>query len=246
MKKRIQPILIVIIYSAIDVACIVLAFYLVLIFRPQTVPFSVSLQSFFSSSNPFKLLFLAWTLLILFFHHTHGLYQTRREQMESLEIWEVVKSIVISTLSIIVLAFLFRIQDFPRSVMILNAVVITGFCSIWRFLKKLLVNYLVASGYNNFNTLIIGAGKIGTSLAAEIKLRPALGVKIKGFLDDNKTGKCGHWPILGKLDGFQEIIQREFIQKVFITIYPDHQTFIKILEIAKEEGLAVRVVPQGY
>ena len=144
------------------------------------------------------------------------------------------------------MAFLLKIQDFPRSVMILNAVVITVFCSIWRVLKKLLVNYLVSNGYNNFNTLIIGAGKTGILLANEINRQPALGLKIKGFLDDYKVGKCGHWPVLGKLDGFQEIIHREFIQKIFITIYPEHQSFIKLLEIAREEGLAVRVVPQGY
>jgi exopolysaccharide biosynthesis polyprenyl glycosylphosphotransferase len=228
------------------VVCIFLAFYLVLLLRPQTVPFSISLQSLFSSADPFKLLFLVWTLLILFFHYTHGLYQTRREQLGSLEILEVVKSTVISTLFIIVLAFLLKVQDFPRSVMVLNAVVITVFCSIWRVLKRLLVNYLVSNGYNNFNTLIIGAGKTGILLADEINRQTALGLKVKGFLDDYKTGSSGEWPVLGTLDSFQDIIRREFIQKVFITIYPKHDSFIKLLEIAREEGLAVRVVPQGY
>jgi exopolysaccharide biosynthesis polyprenyl glycosylphosphotransferase len=246
MKPRLLSIFIISIYATTDVVCIVLAFYLVLLFRPQTVPFSVSIQSIFSAADPFKLLFLVWTLLILFFHYTHGLYHTRREQLESLEIWEVVKSIIISTLATIVLAFLLRIQDFPRSVMILNAVVITVFCSVWRVLKKLLVNYLVCNGYNNFNTLIIGAGKIGMLLADEINSRPALGLKIKGFLDDNKAGSCGNWPVLGKLDSFQGLIHREFIQEVFFTIYPEYQTFIKLLEIAREEKLAVRVVPQGH
>ena len=184
--------------------------------------------------------------MILFFHHINGLYQTRREQLGSLEIWEVIKANFISTLVIIVLAFLLKVQDFPRSVMILNAVVITVFCSVWRVLKRLLVNYLVSNGYNNFNTLIIGAGKTGLLLAGEINRQPALGLKIKGFLDDNKSEHHGNLPVLGKLDNLQEIIHREFIHKIFITIYPDHQTFIKLLEISRESGLAVRVVPQGY
>jgi len=246
MRSRLQSILIISVYAAFDVVSIVLAFYLVLLFRAQTVHFNVSLQSLFSDVDPFKMLFLIWTLLILFFHYTHGLYQTHREESKGLEIWEVARSIFFSTLLIIVLAFLLKVQDFPRSVMILNAVVITLFCSIWRALKNLWVNYLVSNGYNNFNTLIIGADKIGISLADEISRRPALGLKIKGFLDDHKAGKCGHWSVLGKLDGLQEIIHREFIHKIFITVYPDHQTFIKLLETAKEEGVAVRVVPQGY
>ena len=61
-----------------------------------------------------------------------------------------------------------------------------------------------------------------------------------------KQATVGDWPVLGKLDSFQEIIHREFIQKVFITIYPKHDSFIKLLETARERGLAVRVVPQGY
>lgn len=246
MRPRLQSVIIISTYVAIDVACIILSFYLVLLFRPQTVPFGVSIQSFFSAANPFKVLFLVWTLVILFFNYTHGLYRTRREQLETLEIWEVVKSVIVSTLAIIVLAFILKIQDFPRSVMLLNAVVITVFCSVWRVLKKYLVNYIVSHGYNNFNTLIIGAGKIGIMLADEINRQPALGLKIKGFLDDHKTGICGSWPVLGKLDGLRETIHREFIQKIFITIYPEHQCFIKLLETAREEGLAVRVVPQGY
>jgi len=246
MRSRFQSFLILCIYAAIDVACIIVAFYLVLFLRPQTVSFSVSFHSLFSEENPFRSLFMVWTLLIVFFHYTHGLYHTRREQLETKEIWEVFKAVSISTLIVIVLAFLMKIQGFPRSVMVLNAVVITVFCSIWRWLKKILVNYLVSNGYNNFNTLIIGAGETGVLLAGEINKQPALGLRIKGFLDDHHAGNCGKWPVFGKLDSLQEIIHREYIQKVFITVYPDRQSFIKILEIAREEGLAVRVVPQGY
>ncbi len=246
MASRYKHLIIVLIYAAIDVFFIFLAFYLVLRYRPQTVPFTVTPHSIFSADNPFRLLFMVWTVLILFFHQTHSLYQTRREQLESHEIWEVIKANFLSTLVIIVLAFLLRVQDFPRSVMLLNAVVITAFCSLWRWIKRLAVNYLVSHGYNNFNTVIIGAGKTGALLAGEISRQRALGLNIKGFLDDNKSGSCGPLPVLGKLENLQEIIHREFIHTIFITIYPDHQTFIKLLEISREEGLAIRVVPQGY
>ena len=248
MRSRSQSIFIVGVYLAIDIACILLAFYLVLLFRPGTVPFDVSPQGFFSSTNPFKILFIVWTPVILFFHKTHGLYQTRRELLEGLEILEVIKSVFVSTLVIIVVAYLFRIQDFPRSVMILNAMVITVFCSIWRVFKKLLVDYLVRQGYNNFKTVIIGAGKVGILLAEEIKKRPSLGIKIAGFLDDHKTGVCGSgdWPVLGRVDQFETIAQKAFVNKVFITIYPNNDVFGRVLEQARGMDMAVRVIPQGY
>ncbi len=248
MKTRRQFILIITLYALIDVFCIFLSFYIVLLLRPQTVPFAVSLQNFFSSGNPFLLLFLVWTPVTLFFHQIHGLYQTHREQLEGLEILEVIRSVVISTLLIIVLVYVFRIQDFPRSVMFLNAVGIAGLCSIWRALKKQLVTYMAQRGYNNFNTVIIGAGKVGTLLAEEIKKRPGLGINLVGFLDDYKKGGVGsgQWPVLAPIDQFGTIAQKHFISKIFITIYHSNDVFMKILEESRQRGIAVRVVPQGY
>ncbi len=240
--------LIVAIYVAIDVAAILLAFYLVLSLRPQTVPFEVTPQGFFSPFNPFKMLFIIWTLVILFFHQVHGLYQTKREQWESVEIWEVARSVLISTLVIIVAAYLFKINNFPRSVVLLNAGVITFFCALWRVFKRLLVYYLVQNGYNNFNVVIIGAGKVGVLLAEEISKRPGLGLNVIGFLDDYKTGTCGsgEWRILGRIEEFGDIARRGFVDKVFITIYHNSDVFVHLLEQAREMHMAVRVVPQGY
>lgn len=248
MRVKKRAIFIIGTYVAIDIACILLSFYIVLLLRPQTLPFQVTLDGFFSASNPFKILFLYWTPLIIFFHQTHGLYQTHREQFEGFEIWEVVKSVVSSALFMVVLAYLLKIQDFPRSVTILSAGVIAFMCSLWRVLKKWLVSYLVKNGYNNFNVVIVGAGKVGTLLAEEINKRPSLGLNIKGFLDDYKTGTCGskQWPILGRLDQFETIAGREFITKVFITIYHNSDAFVRLIEQARENDVAVRVVPQGY
>ncbi len=248
MRTRQQQLAIIITYVLIDIMAIGGAFYLVLLFRPSTVPFAVTLPNIISDINPFRMLFLVWTLLVLFFHQHHGLYHTRREQLESVEIWEVVKSVFMSTLSIIVAVYLLKIHDFPRSVMILNALVIAAFCSIWRVLKKLVVYYLVQKGYNNFNVIIIGAGKVGTLLAEEIKKRPELGLKIIGFLDDYKTGAVGSggWPVIGKISDFEELSTRSFIDKIFITIYHNSDVFGQILEKARSRDIAVRVIPQGY
>ncbi|MBF0504287.1 MAG: sugar transferase [Candidatus Omnitrophica bacterium] len=228
------------IYVVADIVCIYAAIYLVMLLRHATLPFAISWEGFFSSANPFKIVFFLWVPVILFFNQTHGLYQTRREMFESLEIWQVIKSVALSTLVAIVLVYLLKIQDFPRGILIFSAAALSVLLSVWRVLKKLLVNFLVEHGYNNFNAVIIGAGKIGVLLADEIKKQPALGIKVIGFLDDEKEG------LLGKLKDFESIAQREFIRQIFITIHPDYQVFIKLLETARELNIAVRVVPQGY
>jgi len=234
------------VYVFIDIICIYAAIYLVLLLRQGTLPFAISWEGFFSSANPFKIVFFLWVPVILFFNQAHGLYQTRREKLESLEIWQVMRSVVLSTLVAIVVVYLLKIQEFPRGVLLFSAVAISILLSLWRVLKKLLVNVLVGHGYNNFNAVIIGARKAGVLLSEEIKKQPALGIKIIGFLDDQEALNETKEKLLGPLKDFQNIVQREFIDQVFITMYPEHQIFIKLLEEARELGIAVRVVPQGY
>ena len=110
------------------------------------------------------------------------------------------------------------------------------------------VEFLAANGYNNFNVVIIGAGKVGLTLAEEIKRHPGFGLRIVGFLDDNKSTKelGGTYEVLGKLADLEDVIRRRFVSKIFVTIHPSGEVFQKILEAAKEFSLAVKVVPQAF
>ncbi len=248
MRSHRQSIVIRIMYILLDLGCIYLAFYLACFLRPLTLPFQVTVTNLLSSLNPFKLIVPVWALAILFFNQTHGLYQTKREMLESTEIWRVARSIFYAALVVIVCAYLFKIQDFPRSVMMIAIGFMIVFLSLWRMLKKLLVDYLVSQGYNNFNALVVGAGKVGTMLAREIKRRPSLGIRVVGFLDDFKTDKDVHtgFKVLGRLNNFSAVAKRHFINKLFITIHHDADVFLKTLEDARELGIAVHVVPQGF
>ena len=106
----------------------------------------------------------------------------------------------------------------------------------------------MAQGFNNFNALIIGAGKVGATLEHEIAKRKTLGIRVAGYLDDFKTNTDvpSGAKVLGKLSDFAVIAKKEFIHQVYITIHHDSAAFLKVLEEAKEMGIAVRVVPQGF
>jgi exopolysaccharide biosynthesis polyprenyl glycosylphosphotransferase len=235
------------IYIFFDFCAITLAFFLACSARQNTLPFEINLDNFFlSTQNPYRLVFFLWLLTILFFNQVHNLYQTKRAMLETLEIWEVIKSVFSATLIFIVLAYLLKVQDFPRSIVIVSNILIIIFLSIWRIIKKIVVDYLVSHGYNNFNALIIGAGKIGRLLEAEIKSRPGLGINVVGFLDDFKDIKTNNNEILGGVESFTDIARRSFINMVFVTIHPDDKMLLSILEKAKELGIAVKVVPHGF
>jgi exopolysaccharide biosynthesis polyprenyl glycosylphosphotransferase len=95
---------------------------------------------------------------------------------------------------------------------------------------------------------VIGAGKIGGALVKEIQKKPALGLNIIGYLDDFKQNdsKQAGLKILGKISDFPKVARKEFINKIFITCHCESEAFLKLLESAREMGIAVRVVPYGF
>ncbi len=249
MARRIYHYCIKVFYIAIDILFIYTAIYFACWIRQATLSFPVDYSSLlFEKENPFWQFLIFWIITTVFFANDNRLYETRRELFEGSEILLVFKSVFFSTLLFIVALYALKVVGFPRSILLLGVVLMIGAMSVWRILKRLIVEYLVKHGYNNFNVLIIGAGKVGCSLAAEIAKRPALGLRVKGFLDDYKTTKPGDPlpPILGKLEDLSVVAQREFITQIFITIHNDSKRFLRMLDEARQLGISVRVIPQGF
>lgn len=236
-------------YIFIDVILLSLSLFIACWIREGTLFFEVIPRNiFFDPVNPFRFLFLFWILVIVLVNNAHGLYRTKREIFETVEVWEVAKSVFLSSLMMIVAMFVIKLSNFPRSILFLATALAFLSLSVWRILKRLLVEYLVVRGYNNFNVLIIGSGKVGEALVREIRKKPALGLNIIGYLDDFKEDKSkeGELKIHGKISDFPKIARREFINKIFVTCHHDGAVFLKLLEQARELGVAVRVVPYGF
>ena len=241
--------LIKLVYILIDMSCIIFSVYLACKVRQTTLPFQISFHNtFLNPDNPFRFLFVFWLVTTILFLNSKSLYRTRREVLEGFEISLIIKSVLLSTLVVIVAIYTLKIEGFPRTVLLVGAVLIAVSLSIWRVIKRFFVEYLVCRGYNNFNALIIGAGKVGVKLAQEIKNRPGLGINVVGFLDDFKENDPNdNGPhIIGQISDFVRIARREFIDKIFIASHGESKVFLKLLKQAKDLGIAVRVVPQGF
>lgn len=236
-------------YFLIDIFFIYLSIFLACWVRQSSLGFPVTFTSLlFDETNAFRFVFLLWLFTTIYFNSSNGLYTTRRDVLEGIEIWSVTKSVVLSSLVVVVAFYVLKLEGFPRTIFIIALSQMIVFLSIWRVFKRIFVEFLVAGGYNNINALIIGAGKVGVALAQEIEKRPGLGIKVVGFLDDLKgeNGDKANGMILGKISDFASIARRHFVTKMFITIHHDSQAFLKLLEQAKEMGVSVRVVPQGF
>ncbi len=249
MTRIINHYLIKSFYIAVDFFVIYLAVFLASWIRQGTLGFPVTWDGIlFSQDNPFRYLFALWILSAVSCANANRLYQTRREVFKGVEILLVLKCVVIATLILIVTIYVLKIEGFPRTIVAITSGFMFVFMSLWRMAKRMVVDYIVAHGYNNFNVLVIGAGKIGSALAWEIKKQPSLGLRVAGFLDDFKTEmKSEDSPkILGRITDFVPVARREFIHQVFITIHHDSKAFLSLLDQARELGVSVRVIPEGF
>ena len=108
MVRRAKIIAIKFIYIAIDVACLYLAIYAACLLRQKLLNFPVSFSYLFlDPQNPFRLIFLFWVVATIFFMNSNHLYQTRREVVEGIEIWLVIKSVFFSAMGTIAAVFSF-------------------------------------------------------------------------------------------------------------------------------------------
>ncbi|MCR4336541.1 MAG: hypothetical protein NUV91_01880, partial [Candidatus Omnitrophica bacterium] len=190
------------VYIFIDVVFICLSIYWACSLRSVTLPFPITFSNIFLNyTHPFHIIFLFWIFILILINHLHGLYQTRREIIETIEIWELLKSIVYAYMLTIVMVYALNIKGFPRGIFVFSGVFMLISLSFWRILKRKFVEFLVSQGYNNFNVLIVGAGKVGQALADECSKRKALGLHVVGFLDDYKASQDlpEDSPVLGKI-----------------------------------------------
>ncbi len=236
-------------YIMIDISFMMLAVYVACHIREGILDFPITFQNIFlNPGNPFRTLLFFWVPVTIFINNANGLYETKREKLESVEVFQVFGAVLLSSFASIVMIYVVKIEGFPRTILGISIILTVFFFATWRVLKRSFVEYLVAQGFNNFNALIIGAGKVGGTLEHEIRKRKTLGIKLAGYLDDFKTAADlppGRAKVLGKISDFAVIAKREFIHQVYITIHHG-DAFVKLLEEAKEMGIAVRVVPQGY
>ncbi len=247
MISRVLFVFIRVAYILIDVCGVITAIFLACWLRRTAFPLDLH-TLLLDTSNPFYVVFLAWLVAILLFNGLNKLYETHRELVERHELAQLVKSVFFAAVAVLAFVYTVKVQDFPRSVFLLILIFTTMTLSFWRILKRWFVDFLAANGYNNFNVVIIGAGKVGMMLAAEIKRRPGLGFNIVGFLDDKKTTADleGRYEVLGKLSDLDDVIRRKFVTRIFITVHPDGGVFHNMLDVAKQHKVSLRVVPQAF
>jgi exopolysaccharide biosynthesis polyprenyl glycosylphosphotransferase len=236
-------------YAVIDVICICLDATLAVYFRFVPSSFRNAFhQNGFGLSGDFPLsqygaFLLLYVTLIVLFCQGQDLYRTPRMRPSWDETLRVVKAIALATLFLVGFIFLSGSKLVSREVVsvasLLNIIVL----SAWRLWKRQFVIHRAAQGIGARNALIIGAGKVGQSLARQLEENKLLGFRFKGFLDSNHHTDPR---LLGKIEDLAQVGRTEFVDDIFITIPSERELVKRVTLEAQRNRWNVKVVPELY
>jgi exopolysaccharide biosynthesis polyprenyl glycosylphosphotransferase len=188
-------------------------------------------------------LFLYVTLVFLS-ANSQNLYRLSTARSGLLrELLLIVRAVGIATVVLTAFIYLCGIATVSRLVVGLTAVFSVIALMTWRACESYLRKKQIVRGVGLQHALIVGAGKVGQSLANHLEQNPSLGYKVKGFIDSNHHDDPR---ILGKVEELGQVVRQEFIDEIFVTI-PSERDLVKA--IAREAGyfnLGLKLIPELY
>lgn len=226
----------------IDVTLIVLAYTFSFLFRFD-----------FQIPAPYTEIFWRGLCLVIaikpLIFHAMGLYKKLWRYAsirDALTIFKVVS--VASLSSSFFLTFFTYFDHFPRSIIILDWLILLFLCATSRLAWRLYRDHSFSPNKAvGRRTLILGAGDAGRLLLMEIERQQVPDYNIVGFIDDDDK-KRGMFlcdiPVLGKQEQLQVLVKMHRIEELIIAIPSIRGTALrKIFENCHKTGAHVRTLP---
>jgi len=191
-------------------------------------------------------LFVLWVLV----SKKTQLYRPRRMDSFFREFFDVGRCLTITLMILIALIYLLRRFEFSRLAFFYFWILgIGGLLSV-RYLARKTLKRLRRKGYNRRYALIAGTGALGLKVLEKIRLYPALGIQVLGFLTRNEeeVGKTiQNIPVLGVYEDLGPILDQEEVDIFFIAIsIHDYDWFESLIEKVNGHLSEIKVVPASY
>jgi len=239
--RKIYPI-----YVIIDLIFIGLSFFLAYVLRYNLFHNIIVGKANLPNLREYSFIFVLWAIFLVISLNRRNLYTTDRGLSIPKEISRTIISVFWTGILMSGVIFFAKYQFFSRQIFLKSFLFLCFSLPAWRVIKRLLVRKLIARGYSNKNVLIVGVGKVGKLVWAEIHRHPYLGFRVVGFLDDNGGQLKDGPPVLGKLADFLHAAKKYFIDEVIITILSEKKVISNLIEQAKGLRLGVRIVPENF
>jgi FlaA1/EpsC-like NDP-sugar epimerase len=205
------------------------------------------------SENIFAATLLLTTIVQFSSLYFAGAYKAIFRFSSTPDLIRISKGILISIpFCVLFIFFLNRLEDFPRSVFIIDALLLLITTGAGRFAYRVFQdqrrNRINMNLENVDKVIIIGAGLGGNKLLRDIKSSPELRVRVVGFVDDDfwKKGKLLHGvKVLGNIEQLGDIIQQTGATKAFLAIpSATSETVRRVIDACTLSPIDLKILPQ--
>ena len=117
--------------------------------------------------------------------------------------------------------------------------------AVWRVLARELLKYYRKKGRNYKRVIIVGAGKNGMNLYAEMKREITYGYNVYGFFDDNILLKHTLPNYLGMTHEVEDFVSKNDIDEIYCTL-PNSQDekIMRIFNFAEKHMIRFYIIPE--
>jgi exopolysaccharide biosynthesis polyprenyl glycosylphosphotransferase len=194
-------------------------------------------------THPYPAFLMLYVALIVMACMSQHLYRTSRELSALEESLTVGKAVGLATVLLVLFIFISGNKEISRLVVasagVMNVVTLAG----WRYSKRRYVLRRARRGEGISRTLIIGAGKLGQTLATWLENNQHLGYSVCGFLDPHPNGDAR---VLGSIHDLRKVALEQFVDQVFVTLPAEPELVKGIWVEARSLRLSLNVVPDIY
>lgn len=236
--------------AIIDLLALNLSYWLALSFHGQIHSPSLGQLPALEWSQVF---FLAYSLVIIVIFHHENLYKINVFLSVAEQIFRLGLALLYGMLGLAILSFFTKATFITESrfmivALYLTSLACTGLGRVFFF--RVLFLLLVKRDVSIRNALIVGSGKTGKLLAANVSISNPYGVKIVGFLDDEAplgSAVFMGMKVIGRISDGPSIVSKLKIAEVLVALdNVTHDVMFNVLEVFRQSRAAVKMASPLY
>ena len=176
-----------------------------------------------------------------------GLYRPRRISSKFAEVIDIAKGTTIAILILVSLTFFVRKYEFSRLTFLYFWIISMIILCVERILFREFLRFIRKRGYNLRHALIVGTGDLAMNVTDKVHNHPELGIKIRGFLSDDKSqigNELKGFKVLDTCRNIRSIVMDQKIDMVLITLpLSAHERLKRILDSIGDEMVSIMLIP---
>jgi exopolysaccharide biosynthesis polyprenyl glycosylphosphotransferase len=222
----------------IDGVTISIAFFLAyllrqnwrMFYRFDLIPSTRVVSDTVASLSDYLIILFIFVPIWCFMLHLNGMYRSMRTRKLFELIWMIIKSAFFTGLILSTFVFLFRMGFVSRVFFVFFILFGSAFLFVERIAVFSIMHYVRKKGFNNRRLLIVGIGRRAAGIIDKINGHPEWGFEIIGAVNDDpgrKVKMVNDTKIIGAIDDFKGILQRNAIDQVIFVVPRSRLSYIE-------------------